>query len=671
MTLPIKFLSRRWPVWMAVVVILLAGGYFRTVGLEDTSSHGDGLIHDVCKKGATPLEILSKWEQLLGPNGQMAVPAAVTKLFLDIFHLPPTRGNVILPSAIWGILAVLAALWVGWRLGGRGFGLLLMAVVAFNPMHIQMSRMAYFYPPCVVGGFLMTWCLMESWDSLKAGRRLRWSFHAVHICAIALLVYSTASAWPITGLMGLMHMTCSFVKFRRRQVPVSEAVVLGLSYVAVGAPLLAVPWGVLRILDSTGETESTAYWRKIFEVMRAIPTHVIVATEFAKFGWGYTPLRGVLTAVVFAAGGMALGLRMRADGKWGIPLLGFATGLAMAVMAIMASTFPFGLRRVAAIWPFGFCILAAGLASAWIVAVPGRWQAAIRAAWGLFAVVLFGLWLNVDFMIMKVNGFPVPYRQISEWLDRHFPKGTPVVTDRFYTAMCEFNNSDPPSNVVVISTVPNEIPEIQERTRFREVTRQYLEENPDAVFYCQGHMYERPEVVPWQWPEEYFRRRQEMKDEVADKLISLGQSYWAWYAWGLRWPVVYYNTLEDMIDINRRAGRVAFATYGPEWRPVQTQDYRLWRLMLSDDATVKVHGTQADTNDVEVDITGVSVGGTSRLKLRQSSLEFPPNQLVRQQVRLALGAGETRIDMKRTGDKTARLLIKQIAFAPAGTPPKK
>ncbi len=657
----------RWLFWSAIIAVLIGGAIFRIKGLNETSSHGDALIHDVCKKGASPIDIIVKWDKLLGPTAQMAVPAAVTKLFLDVFHLPPTKGNVILPSALWGMLAVLAALWVGWRIGGSWFGVLLMTVVAFNPMHVQMSRMAYFYPPCVVGGFLMMWCLVESWERMKAGQSLTWRFHAVHVCAIGLLLYSTASAWMITALMGGAHMALSLVKLRRGQVSLNEAIILAVSYGVIGAPLLFISWGLPEIMKSTGQTESTAYWRKIFEVMRATPMHVVVSTEFAKFGWGFTPFRAALTAIVFAAGSITMCVRMRRDSRWGVPLVWFIIGLVTAVIAIQASTFPFGLRRVAAIWPFGFVILAAGLAAGWMIALPKPWQTVSRAVWSLFVVVLLGLWLRVDAMVLKVNGFMIPYQRIGQWLDSHFPKGTPVVTDRFYTAMCEFNNSDPTTNVVVISTVPNEIPEIQEKTRFRQVTRQYLEENPDAVFYCQGHMYERPEVVPWQWPAEYFRRRQEMRDDVQQDLSLLGQTYWNSYPPSLRWPVIYYNTIEDVIDINRKAGKDAFLTYGPEWRPVQTQDYQLWRLMTSDSATVKVYRIKPELSDLLVDITGVSVGGPSRLKIGQSNLEFPQDRVVRQQLRLSLDSDETSVDIKR-GGKSGHILIQKIVLSRAVGP---
>jgi len=657
-----KLWSRRWLTLSVVAIVLVVGGYFRVVGLSDTSMHSDGQIHDVCKMGATPVDILLKWEQLLGRTSQMAVPAAIAKLFLDVFHLPPTRENVILPFAIWGMLAILAALWVGWRLGGRWFGLLLMAVVAFSPMHVQQSRMAYFYPPGVVGSFLMIWCLIESWTSMKAGTRLGWRFHAVHVCAIALLIYSTASAWLFVGALGLVHIGCSLFKRAKRQVSIGEMWILVASYVVVGAPLLFVSWGVEALMATTGQNDSTAYWRKINELDRAKSLWMIVSQEFYKFGWGWTPLRAIVTGAIFGLGSYIMVLRMRRDMRWGISLLGLVAGLTISAVALQTSVLSFSLRRVAPIWPFGFVVLAAGLAMPWLIEIPKRWSMAVRAAWGGLVVILFGLWLNVDLLAVKAHGFPAPYRQIAQWLDNHFPRGTPVVTDRFYTAMCEFNISDPTTNVVMISTVPNEIPEIQEKTQFRAVTRRYFEDNPDAVFYCQGHMYERPEVVPWDWPVKYFKQSQEIRDDQAGALSLIGQNYHMGYPGIIRWPVIYYNTLEDVAAIKRAEGVAGFLLWGPDWRPVQTQDYRLWRLLLSDNAGLKVYGLGEEPKDIALELTGVAVGGEMKVKFGDQAIVFPANQIVQQRFQARVQPGMNVLQVRSRGAQNAKLLIGRVVF---------
>jgi hypothetical protein len=650
-------LSRPWCIWVMSGIILVAGAYIRLVGLNDTSLHGDGIIHDVCKAGVSPVDILTKWEGLVGQTAQLATPAAFTKWLLDVFHLVPTRGNVILPTALWGIVTLPAALWVGWMLGGRWFGLLLMSVVAFNPMHVQMSRVAYFYPPSILGSFLMAGCLLVAWENMKAGRRLGWAFFAVHGTAVVLLLYSSANAWLLTGCFAATLVLLSIIKARRKQVSLMEASAIASTYVVLGLPLLFFSWGVPALVALTQESAQVAYGRRIFAVDRAKPVLDVVLQEFSRLGWGWTTLRGTIGAGIFVVGGGIVALRARRDMKWGFPLVAFCFGLLVAVMAIRTSGLPFGLRRVAAIWPFAFIVLSAGLAWPWLVDIAAYWRAPIRLGWIWVIAVLLGLWVSADLMALQCNGFPIPYRQIGQWMDSHFPKGTPVVTDRFYTAMCEFNQSDPTTNVVVLSTVMNELPEIQEKTRFREVTRQYFEENPDAVFYCSGHMYERPEIVPWEWPTRYFKQSKEIKDGMAEALGVVGQSFHMGYPGRQRWPVIYYNTVEDVAAIKRGAGSSGFVLWGPDWRPVQTQDYRLWRLLMAGDADLKVYGLGATEEEVALELMGVAAGGELRVQIGDQGLVFPANQIAQQRVKIKLQPGMNVVKIRSRGAQNARLLI--------------
>jgi hypothetical protein len=277
-------------------------------------------------------------------------------------------------------------------------------------------------------------------------------------------------------------------------------------------------------------------------------------------------------------------------------------------------------------------------------------------------VAAFGVWVHADTLVLKVNGFDVPYRLISDWLDRTFPKGTPVVTDRFFTAMCEFNRSHPTTNVVVISTVPNELPEIQEKNHFRDVTRRYLEENPDAVFYCGNHWYGDPRVKPWEWPTQYFRHRKEFADTCQWRLGSMGQSYWFQHLHlaNLRPVVLFYNTLDDVIEIRKQRGDIAFVTFGPDWRPVQTQDYQLWRLMMADRASVTLYNVSSNTCECTATVTGVSAGGRSGLRVASTSVEFAPNQVVHQSVPVTLKLGANVLELRRSGSERGRLLIGRI-----------
>jgi hypothetical protein len=540
-----------------------------------------------------------------------------------------------------------------------------MAVVALNPIHVQMSRMAYYYPPCVLGAFIAIGCIVESCASLRERRPLHWWFHVANACAVLLLFYASAGAWPLAAITSLFHVVCAVVNRIRHRTGWTDLVVMGVVYAVVGVPLLVVPWGLKAILAMTGDNQTTDYWRKIFEETRRVPIFSQIGYEMLKLGWGWTPARATLGGAVLVAGVVLGGRLVRERRHWGVLAVLLLVGLTLAAGALKTSVWEFALRRVSALWPLCFVVLAAGLYAPW-EATRGvaRLQ---RVRWvGLAPMVAgFGLWIHADALVTRVNGFDVPYRQIVNWLDRTFPRGTPVVTDRFYTAMCEFNRSHPPTNVVVVSTVPNELPEIQEKTRFRAVTQRYLEENPDTVFYCGNHLYGRPGIVPWEWPAQHFRQHHDFVDAYAWRLGFMGQNYFIQHL-HLREPrpsTVYYNTIEDMIAIARLRKEDVFVCYGPAWRPVQTQDYRLWRMMTEDKASVTVHNVTTNPVSVKVTLQGVSVGGRSKLEVGSARIELAPNQIVEQQVPLTLLPGANVVSLRRSGSEQGRLLVGRIEVA--------
>jgi hypothetical protein len=662
----------------AAAALFAAGCYFRLAGLGATSMHGDAVFHDFCRAGASVSDLFTRWAELIGPSsGQMPPAAAFTKWVLDVFHLQPTLANVILPSTLWGIATIPVALWVGWRLGGGVFALLLMGVVALNPIHVQMSRMAYFYPPAVLGSFVAVWCLLETWDSVRDRRGLRWSFYGAHAVATVLLFYASAGAWPFAVLVAAFHITCAIFNRVKRRAGWRDLIVIGVTYLAAGIPLLVVPWGLSAMLGMAGSNEATAYWRKIFEVGRQVPILSQVGYELLKLGWGWTWSRGIFSCLVLVSGVVTAAVLGRRKKEWFVPLVLLLVGIALVAWTLRTSVWEFGLRRISSLWPLCFVVLALGFYGFWLAG--GKlfrvcvriWSQGdltpvfIRALrWcGLIPVALaFGLWIHADMLVLKVNGFDVPYRQISEWLDRSFPKGTPVVTDRFFTAMCEFNRSHPTTNVVVISTVPNELPEIDAKNHFRDVTRRYLEENPDAVFFFGNHHAGRSEVTPWSWPEKYFKRSREFKDSFSWRLALMGQYYHLGHLnLAISKPsIVFYNTIDDIIEAKKKAGETAFVIFGPDWRPVQTQDYRLWRLMMADKASVTIYNVTTNACEGTATVTGVSAGGRSGLHFASANVEFPPNQIVRQQVSLNLKPGTNLLELRRSGSDRGRLLIGRI-----------
>ena len=90
-----------------VVALTLIGAYFRLIRLGDASLRGDSLeFWRICQQPVTAAGIVSGWMSLMGMSGQFPFSMAVTKWFLDTFHLSVTLFNLRLPSAIWGIVTI-------------------------------------------------------------------------------------------------------------------------------------------------------------------------------------------------------------------------------------------------------------------------------------------------------------------------------------------------------------------------------------------------------------------------------------------------------------------------------------------------------------------------------------------------------------------------------------
>lgn len=150
-----------------------------------------------------------------------------------------------------------------------------------------------------------------------------------------------------------------------------------------------------------------------------------------------------------------------------------------------------------------------------------------------------------------------------------------------------------------------------------------------------------------------------MRDLAAERLGNIGQAFWEAPA-TIRWPVLYYNTADDVAAMKRAKGEPAFVLYGPDWRPVQTQDYQLWRLLLSGDATLRVYGVSDVAKDVSLELSGVAAGGELRVRVAEQSVTFPPNQVVRHQCLITVQPGMNAVPIRSRGVANARLLIGRI-----------
>lgn len=612
---------RRLKTIVPVLLLFAAGLFLRLYALGGGSLHPDGIIYDVCRTDASFLDVLNRWEELVGQTGQLPVFPAITKAFVNGLRLEPTFRNVILPTALWSSLSVLVFFGLGRKAGGTSFGLILTAVTAIHPLYVQMGREAYFYPTSVLGAALSLWALLIALESAGSGRSFPLRFYPLQAAALFFILYSSAGGWPFALLIALVLFGGLLPGWlKTKQLP-RDLIPLTLLYLAFGLPLLFAPWGV-RALMALSQGESRAYWTEIFATGRAVPILPKLSAEFLRMSWGYGALRTVFSAAVLLSGCAGFLILGRKDRKWLVMGGLLLAALAAGILSLQGAVWGLDIRRIAAVWAPFFMLLAAGLWWPLHVFPGNKGVAAGMAAVWLAAAAL---WLQAARLVLRMNGHPVPYQRIVQWLDRTFPPGTPVITERFFTAGTWFN-VHPATNVSIVSTVPNELPEIQEKTQFREVTRRFFETHPDAVFFQENHLYDRPAVGPWDWPATFFARRETFVDEAAKELCRMGQNYRASDAWSDQAyaRTVFYNLPDDIIARARGEGRPSAVFFPRGWKTVQTRDYRLWRICATE-AVIEVWNLTDAPQEMSVVIQAVAAGGAKQMVLNGGEKKLFPN----------------------------------------------
>ena len=213
-----------------------------------------------------------------------------------------------------------------------------------------------------------------------------------------------------------------------------------------------------------------------------------------------------------------------------------------------------------------------------------------------------------------------------QWADTHLPAGTPILCDRYFTAWNEFP-ANHPTNVVFMSTVPNQLTEQYTQNQWREKTIHFFRQHPDAAFFEQKMHWKT--LGPWKWPRDNFARKITFTDEETLKLKALGISYHREKNLS-REPherTLYYNTREDQVEQRKQAGEKTFGIWGRHWKYVKTQDLRDWRMMQKE-TTLDLYNLTESPVSVNLTIKGTAVGGSKWLLAgADASPAFHPREI--------------------------------------------
>jgi hypothetical protein len=241
------------------------------------------------------------------------------------------------------------------------------------------------------------------------------------------------------------------------------------------------------------------------------------------------------------------------------------------------------------------------------------------------AFLAIGWFIYPGFFASTITGKPVPYFEIVRWCDSNLPQGAPVVVDRWFEPWNEFV-SHPSTNTHITFTLPNEPLETFRQFNWREATRRFFETNPDAAYLEIAKTYFNvPDIGPWHWPREFFRRHVAFTNASGLKLRELGLAARGdYYAADTNRVVVelFYNTREDVVEILRQQGTRTHAFFGPGWAfeksgpmgfmRIKTQDFRDWRV-LSESGTLELANLTDKPLMAKVRIRGLAAGGVKQV----------------------------------------------------------
>ena len=602
-------------VWVLLPVVLLVGAYFRLAGLGDGGVPGDELeIWRFCESGLSASQILAgKLEHTMS----YLFPAWV-KALQEMFNLPLSRFSLRLPGALLGIATIIFVYLSGRVLFGNKGGLVAALLLACNPLHIQCSREAYPYVMGVLGAALNLWAILSSARDQWAGRRVAVLSYVALAVGLLLMMHASIASWPVAVVEAAIFFVVQAVFAWRRKKFVGPIITIAMVLIICGPNI----WGQIISVIQRGSAKYTQAARHAAPPLFD-PKGL---TSIYNFAFGNTWVGLAFVAILIVAAILAIWLRKDRRGLLILVVLLFAGFFATMVSRYIKGN-PFNPRFLVLLVPAYQLFLCAGILMP--LTLPEHRLSKSRATGltAVLAVLAILLMARPAVHASQLRGNPYNYREIVAWADSHFPRGTPVLCERFFDAFNEFRVNSP-TNVVFTATIRNEPLKAYQDSDWRGTAVEFLTNNPDASFY-ETRMFMLYQE-PWPWPAQYFARSRPFIDEHYVKLHALGLNYRA-LAKGMRIEdmprTIHYNTVDDLKRKAMDQGSAAFALYGSGWTYNKTGDYRDWRVM-QEVATVDVYNVTDDRQKVLLTVFGATPNAAKGIvtDLGQQQ-KFPENQL--------------------------------------------
>ena len=650
-------------VFLSLLAIVAAGAYLRLVRLDLAAFRSDEI--EFWKACHQPLTFFAIWTDLasvIGRTSHCPFPLAFTKGVINTFHLPPTDFFVRLPSALWGVAAVFFAYWAGKVVAGRWFGLLVALLIAMNPIHIQTSREAYFYPPLQLGCVMLTWSAVWAFRHRRLRGSFPWSYYALTGVGFALATQSHLSGWWYAGMVAFATLAVTVQRTRVERARWKELVWLFALYAILSVPLLVMPWGVQNLLYDLAHPEAKAATVRVFGVVSE-PLGRVVWSSVRSLAFGTSAWRAA-AAILMLVLALAGGILWRRRGAAYALVASFAVvGFGLFWIGHATSGLPFGVRYVAFLLVPYTLLLAVGIWEATALSRRLRiGRLALRRIPTLaLSVLAVGLLWRPAMLSAQIHGKPKPYRDIVATVDAALPRGSLVLVDRWLEPWNELavHNS---TNVYFTFTVPNEPMDVCREVNWWKTAQDFFAKFPDAGYLevCNSYW---EQGRKWPYLSGQFARHVTIDDPATRELEAVGLNYREYQAVDFYW-----NTIQDVMDKARAAGRTVPVIFGPGWGYTKLWrqmrgDFRDWRV-LERQAVLNVYNLADTATNASVIIRGAAVNGSMTVVASSGgSHVFPQGQVVEWKTdQVPLRPGLNAVSLRDVGDGTrsAALLVSDV-----------
>lgn len=597
--------------WLLLAAVLIAAAAIRFIDLGRSAVRSDEI--NFLEYAARGQSLFALWRD---PPWLNQIPLADS--IAIVWHWfrpgPPTERSVREPFALLGSLTVAGvAIWLA-RRRGVAAGVLLAVWMGLLPFHVYHSREAYYYVVAMAAAAGMTLCTADLLARLRGGEDLPLKAYAAWTAWTVVACLTHMSAWVLAATCWLLLAGVGWLSLasrdRRRHV-----VGMIASTVVIAAFMDRWFWRAIgelkRVSDGTGHIGGEFAW----VAPRVLPFFTAGANAYGV----------VATVALLAAGAYAIALTRRKGEARIDPLYEVLTLITVAGFAAVYAYVGGVGGGVAKLAYFSvllpvFLVWAATTLDVVAAGLPGRWPTILGTAlpWLVALVLATPAW-----MITRLDGKPSPYREIRAWLDANLDPGSVVVVDRWFEPWNEMARYAP-GKVFVTFTVPDEPYETYRQLRWRDVTRQAVEQGKAQAFIRLTRNQESRDGL-WTWPETHFAHRAVVRNDVGLWLRDHGfapvDDFYAPH--GIRLITeIFFDRREDVVARKRAAGDRFAVFYGPTLRhlksgplamfPLRTEKFMDWRL-LEQEATVDVFNLTDTKLTARVNVRAVAPAGPKRV----------------------------------------------------------